>query len=53
MTLNELCARFDVIDSLNAAKMAGMAKYVLIMTPTPCIESFAFVSPKIINALHE
>ena len=35
MTLNELCARFKVIDSLNAAKMT---KYSLVMTPTPCIE---------------
>jgi len=33
MTLNDLCARFKVIDSLNAAKMA---KYSLVMTPTPC-----------------
>jgi len=33
MTLNDLWARFKVIDSLNAAKMA---KYSLVMTPTPC-----------------
>ena len=33
VTLSDLCARFKVIDSLNAAKMA---KYILIMTPTPC-----------------
>jgi len=33
MTLNDLCVRFKVIDSLNAAKMA---KYSLLMTPTPC-----------------
>ena len=34
MTLNDLCARFMVIDSLNGTKMV---KYSLIMTPTPCI----------------
>ena len=33
MTLNDLWARFKVIDSLNAAKMT---KYSLVMTPTPC-----------------
>jgi len=33
MTLNDLCARFKVICSLNAAKMA---KYSLVMTLTPC-----------------
>ena len=33
MALNDLCARFKVIDSLNAAQMA---KYSLVMTPTPC-----------------
>jgi len=33
MTLNDLCARFKVIDSLNAAKMA---RYSFVMTPTPC-----------------
>jgi len=33
MTLNDLCARFKVIDSLNAAKIA---KYNLVMTTTPC-----------------
>jgi len=33
MTLNDLCARFKVIYSLNAAKMA---KYSLVMTLTPC-----------------
>jgi len=33
MILNDLCAGFKVIDSLNAAKMA---KYSLVMTPTPC-----------------
>jgi len=31
--LNDLWARFKVIDSLNAAKMR---KYSLVMTPTPC-----------------
>jgi len=35
MTLNDLCARFKVIDSLNAAKMA---KYSLVMTPTPYVK---------------
>ena len=33
MTLDDVWARFKVIDSLNAAKMA---KYGLEMTPTPC-----------------
>jgi len=33
MTLNDLCARLRVIDSLNAAQMA---KYSLVTTPTPC-----------------
>jgi len=33
MTLNDMWARFKVIDSLNAAKMT---KYSLVMTPTPC-----------------
>ena len=33
MTLNDLCERFKVIYSLNAAKMA---KYSFVMTPTPC-----------------
>ena len=33
MNLNDLCARFKVIDSLNTAKMA---KYGLAMTPTLC-----------------
>ena len=33
MTLNDLWARFKVIDSLNAAKMA---KCSLVMTPTRC-----------------
>jgi len=33
MTLNDLCARFKVIDSLNVVKMA---KYSLVTTPTPC-----------------
>jgi len=33
MTLNDLWARFKVTDSLNAAKVA---KYSLVMTPTPC-----------------
>jgi len=32
MTLNDLCARFKVIDSLNATKLA---KYSLVMTLTP------------------
>ena len=32
MTLNDLCERFKVIDSFDAAKMA---KYSLVMTPTP------------------
>ena len=31
MTLNDVCARFRVIDSLHA-----MAKYSLVMTPMPC-----------------
>jgi len=31
--LNDLCVRFKVIDSLNAAKMA---KYSLVMTSRPC-----------------
>jgi len=33
MTLNDSWSRFKVIDSLNAAKMA---KYGLVMSPTPC-----------------
>jgi len=33
MTLNDLSPRFKVIDSVNAAKMA---KYSLVITPTPC-----------------
>jgi len=33
ITSNDLCVRFKAIDSLNAAKMA---KYSLVMTPTPC-----------------
>jgi len=33
MILNNLCARFEVIDSLNAAKMA---KCSLLVTSTPC-----------------
>jgi len=33
MTLNDLSARFKVIDSLNEAKMA---KYSLVMTPMLC-----------------
>jgi len=33
MTLNDLRARFKVTDFINAAKMA---KYSLVMTPTPC-----------------
>jgi len=32
MTFNDLCMRFKVIDSLNAAKMS---KYSLVMTPMP------------------
>ena len=32
MTLNDLCARYKVTDSLNTAKMA---KFSLVMTPTP------------------
>jgi len=32
-TLNDLCTRFKVIDSSNAAKMV---KYSLVMTPTSC-----------------
>jgi len=32
MTLNDFCASFKVIVSLNTAKMA---KYSLVMTPTP------------------
>jgi len=42
MTLNDLCARFKVIDSLNAAKMA---KYSLVMTPMPCRVPIAFGKP--------
>jgi len=33
MTLNDLCTRVKIIDSLHAAKMA---KYSLVMTQTPC-----------------
>ena len=33
MTLNDLWTRFKVADSINAAKVA---KYNLVMTPTPC-----------------
>jgi len=33
MIVNDLCTRFKVIDSINAAKMT---KYSLVMTPTPC-----------------
>ena len=33
MTLNDLWARFKVINSLNAAKMT---KYSIVITPTPC-----------------
>jgi len=49
MTLNDLCAWFKVIYSLNAAKMA---KYSLVMTPTPCrvlweISPILLVSPLI------
>jgi len=33
MPLNDLCAKFNGIDSLNAAKMT---KYSLVMTPTQC-----------------
>jgi len=32
MSLNDLCATFKVIDSVNAAKMT---KYSLVMTPAP------------------
>jgi len=46
VTLNDPWARFKVVDSLNAA---NMAKYSLVMTPTPCR---ALVSPKIINVLY-
>jgi len=35
MTLNDLCATFKVVDSLNDVKMA---KYTLVMTPTPYVE---------------
>jgi len=41
MTLNDLCARFKVIDSLNAA---NMAKYSLVMTPTPCKVAWCIIS---------
>jgi len=41
MTLNDLCVRFKVIDSLNAAKMA---KYSLVLTPTPCIVAGCIIS---------
>jgi len=34
MTLNYLCARFKVIDSLNAEKNGEI--YSLVMTPAPC-----------------
>jgi len=43
MTLNDLCARFKVIDSLNAAKMAI---YKLIMTPTPCRVAGCIISTR-------
>jgi len=33
MSFNDICERFKIIDSLNATKMA---KYSLVMTPTPC-----------------
>ena len=41
MTLNDLWARFRVIDSLNAAKMR---KYSLVITPTPCRVSGYIIS---------
>ena len=43
VTLNDLCARFKVIGSLNAAKMA---KYSLVMTPTPCKVAGCIISVK-------
>ena len=45
MTLDDLWARFKVIDSLNAAKMA---KCSLVITPTPCTVAGCIIS---INAL--
>jgi len=41
MTMNDLWARFKVLDSLNAAKMT---KYILVMTPTPYIVAGCIMS---------
>jgi len=41
MTLNDLCSRFKAIDSLNVAKMA---KYSLVLTPTPCTVARCIIS---------
>jgi len=41
MSLNDLQARFKVIDFLNVAKMT---KYSLIMTPTPCTVARSIIS---------
>jgi len=41
MTLDDLWARFKVIDSLNAAKMA---KCSLVITPTPCTVAGCIIS---------
>ena len=43
MTLNDLWTRYKVIDSLNAVKMA---KYRLVMTPTPCRVAGCIISIK-------
>ena len=43
MTLDDLWAKFKVIDSLNAARMA---KYRLVMTPTPCRVAGCIISIK-------
>ena len=49
MTLNDLWARFKAIYSLNAAKMA---KYSLVMTPTPCrvAENIVSIRPTYLRA---
>jgi len=41
MTMNDLWARFKVLDSLNAAKMT---KYIWVMTPTPYIVAGCIIS---------
>ena len=52
MTLNDLYARFKVIDSLNTTKMP---KYSLGMTPTPCTVTFASTSTAecALNLVHQ